>query len=165
MFSASGHPTSWCDLGRGKRTGQEDVSTAAKVWVGHVVERPLPPMPPAAPSPHHQAPPPLFLAPKHTLREHIPNYLVEAVGRKRSGALGGVEGWARRGVEVGAVFDKHFWPHIVCLLHPGAPPTTTPSCSSCPSGCLTGSGACQTSMHLVGWSSSSSGRLVSMCGR
>ena len=93
MFSTSGHPTSWCDLGRGKRTGQEDVSTAAKVWVGHVVERPLQPMPPAAPSPHHQAPPPLFLAPKHALREHIPNYLVEAVGRKRGGALGGVEGW------------------------------------------------------------------------
>lgn len=38
MFSASGHPTSWCDLGRGKRTGQEDVSTGAKVWVGHVLE-------------------------------------------------------------------------------------------------------------------------------
>ena len=126
MFSTSGHPTSWCDLGRGKRTGQEDVSTAAKVWVGHVVERPLQPMPPAAPSPHHQAPPPLFLAPKHALREHIPNYIVEAVGRKRGGALGGVEGWVG---EARGLFLSNTFGHtlFVCFTPVPRPPPPPPA--------------------------------------
>ena len=130
MFSASGHPTSWCDLGRGKSTGQEDVSTAAKVWVGHVCLDMPGQMPPAAPSPHHQAPPPLFLAPKHKLREHVPNYLVEAVGRKRGGALGGVEGWvgeARGGG--GGCFLSNTFGHtlFVCFTPVPRPPPPPPA--------------------------------------